>query len=62
MEGLNVIHIYFSMLTGQTGLPPNQPPTLNVNKAGYRATLVACGWAGAVLEVNRASGHEPFAQ
>ena len=27
------------------------------NKAGYTATLVACGWAGAVLEkVTRASG------
>ena len=27
-----------------------------VNKAGYTATLVACGWAGAVLEkVTRAS-------
>ena len=29
------------------------------NKAGYTATLVACGWAGAVLEkVTRASGQE----
>ena len=33
------------------------------NKAGYMATLVACGWAGAVLEkVTRASGQEPNAQ
>ena len=33
------------------------------NKAGYTATLVACGWAGAVLEkVSRASGQEPYAQ
>ena len=33
------------------------------NKAGYLATLVACGWAGAVLEkVTRASGEEPYAQ
>ena len=31
------------------------------NKAGYMATLVACGWAGAVLEkVTRASGQEPY--
>ena len=29
------------------------------NKAGYTATLVACGWAGAVLEITRASGQEP---
>ena len=39
--------------------------TINVttNKAGYTATLVACGWAGAVLEkVTRASGQEPYAQ
>ena len=33
------------------------------NKAGYTATLVACGWAGAVLEkVTRAFGQEPYAQ
>ena len=33
------------------------------NKAGYTATLVACGWAGAELEkVTRASGQEPYAQ
>ena len=33
------------------------------NKAGYTATLVACGWAGAVLEkVTRASGQELYAQ
>ena len=36
--------------------------TLKKNKAGYTATLVACGWAGAVLEVTRASGQEPYAQ
>ena len=31
-------------------------------KAGYMATLVACRWAGAVLEkVTRASGQEPYA-
>ena len=35
----------------------------NKNKAGYAATLVACGWAGAVLEkVIRASGQEQYAQ
>ena len=35
----------------------------NDNKAGYTATLVACGWAGAVLEkVIRVSGQEPYAQ
>ena len=33
------------------------------NKAEYTATLVACGWVGAVLEkVTRASGQEPYAQ
>ena len=37
--------------------------TFNKNKAGYTATLFACGWAGAVLEkVTRASGQEPYAQ
>ena len=35
----------------------------NLEKAGYTATLVTCGWAGAVLEkVIRASGQEPYAQ
>ena len=34
----------------------------NENKAGYTATLVACGLAGAVLEkVTRAFGQEPYA-
>ena len=33
------------------------------NKAGYKAILVACRWAGAVLEkVTRASEQEPYAQ
>ena len=31
-------------------------------KARYTATLVACRWAGAMLEVTRASGQEPHAQ
>ena len=26
------------------------------NKAGYTATLVACGWAGAIIEVTRSFG------
>ena len=29
------------------------------NKAGYTATPVACGWAGAILEVSGAFGQEP---
>ena len=33
------------------------------NKAGYTATLVTCGWSGAVLEkVTGVSGQEPYAQ
>ena len=28
------------------------------NKAGYTATPVACGWAGAVIEVTRSFGQE----
>ena len=28
------------------------------NKAGYTATLVACGWAGAVIELTKAFGQE----
>ena len=34
-----------------------------VNKAGYTATLVACGWVGAVLvKVTGVSGQEPYVQ
>ena len=42
----------------------SQPETsLQENKAGYTATLVAYGWQGAVLEkVTRASGQKPLAQ
>ena len=37
--------------------------TKKQNKAGYTATQVACGWAGAVLEkVARASGREQSVQ
>ena len=28
------------------------------NKAGYTATEVACGWAGAIFEVTRLFGQE----
>ena len=28
------------------------------NKAGYTATKVACGWAGAIFEVTRLFGQE----
>ena len=30
----------------------------HVNKAGYTATEVACGWAGAIFEVTRPFGQE----
>ena len=29
-----------------------------INKAGYTATTVACGWAGAVFEVTGSLGQE----
>ena len=32
------------------------------NKAGYTATLVACGWAEAIFEVSGAFGQEQFSQ
>ena len=31
------------------------PPSI-LNKAGYMATPVACGWAGAIFEVSGAFG------
>ena len=32
--------------------------SLQVNKAGYTATPVACGWAGAIFEVTPSFGQE----
>ena len=32
---------------------------LEKNKAGYTATEVVCGWAGAIFEVTRPFGQEP---
>ena len=29
-----------------------------MNKAGYTATPVACGWAGAIIEISGAFGRE----
>ena len=31
---------------------------MQVNKAEYTATPVACGWAGAVIELTKAFGQE----
>ena len=31
---------------------------LSINKAGYTATPVACGWAGAIIEVTLSFGQE----
>ena len=33
-----------------------------LNKAGYTATEVACGWAGAIFEVTRPFGQEQWGQ
>ena len=35
---------------------------LTKNKAGYTATEVACGWAGAIFEVTGAYGQKQFGQ
>ena len=35
---------------------------LTRNKAGYTATLVACGWAGAIFELTRAFGLAQYGQ
>ena len=37
---------------------PHLSPRGMLNKAGYTATPVACGWAGAVIEVTRSFGQE----
>ena len=47
--------------TNFTDFTPGGAAHLYINKAGYTATLVACGWAGAVLErVTRAPGQKPY--
>ena len=33
---------------------------INKKKAGYTATPVACGWAGAVFELTKAFGQEHY--
>ena len=39
------------------GMRHNWTSTYFFNKAGYTATEVACGWAGAVFEVTRTFEH-----
>ena len=36
--------------------------SFDMNKAGYTATPVACGWAEAVIEVTRLFGQEQWSQ
>ena len=35
---------------------------MSIKKAGYTATEVACGWAGAIVELTRAFGQEQYVQ
>ena len=43
---------------GQTAISCTRLYHAYQNKAGYTATLVACGWAGAVMEVTGAFRQE----
>ena len=36
----------------------NKKTLMGMNKAGYTATPVACGWAGAIFEVSRPFGQD----
>ena len=57
------IYSPFSLISLISLVGNNRTPPIIENKDGSTATLVACGWAGAVLEkVTRASGQEPYAQ
>ena len=57
------IRYYVEMPEDVVGMAGRCHGRYNENKVGYKATLVACGWAGSVLEkVTRASGQEPYAQ
>ena len=39
-------------------MPTKAASNIELNKAGYTATKVACGWAGAMFEVSGAFGRE----
>ena len=46
---------------GQSGLQSRVHATKTTserNKAKYKASLVACGWAGSIIEVTRTFAHE----
>ena len=47
-------------ITGQTQVKESKvdEQRLKRNKAGYTATPVACGWAGAIIEISGAFGQE----
>ena len=53
-ERVNFIAVFFLVLI--------KIRTTNYNKAGYTATPVACGWAGAIMEVTRSFGREQQCQ
>ena len=40
----------------------NRDAWMHLNKAGYTATPVVCGWAGAIFELIRAFGQEQYGQ
>ena len=42
----------------ETKLDICRETNFQINKAGYTATPVECGWAGAVFEVTRSFGQE----
>ena len=39
-------------------MPTKAASNIELNKAGYTATEVACGWAGAIIGVTRPFGQE----
>ena len=49
------LNVYTSFTSCNNGL-------WRTNKAGYTATEVACGWAGAIFEVTRPFGQERWCQ
>ena len=50
-----VILMCFKLQNNQVSLKKS---CFDKNKAGYMATEVACGWAGAICEVTRSLGQE----
>ena len=57
-----MMYMRYTMKLKETGKAEEGKVERRRNKAGYTATKVACGWAGAIFEVTRPFGQEQSGQ